>query len=114
MGITQYTMAAIASIPTVRATAAPKVAVRRTSVRAAASGLRTQFGSSTKAFAPLGVTAPKARGNLQVVAGVTKKPDLSDPVLRAKLAKGMAQRPPLHLPGCDLRYHRALHRPRGH
>jgi|ERR1719329_478160 cytochrome b6-f complex subunit 4 len=82
-------MAAIASIPTVRATAAPKVAVRRTSVRAAASGLRTQFGSSTKAFAPLGVTAPKARGNLQVVAGVTKKPDLSDPVLRAKLAKGM-------------------------
>ena len=47
-------MAAIASIPTVRATAAPKVAVRRTSVRAAASGLRTQFGSSTKAFAPLG------------------------------------------------------------
>merc|ERR1719440_101311 len=82
-------MAAIASIPTVRATAAPKVAVRRTSVRAAASGLRTQFGSSTKAFAPVGVSAPKARGNLQVVAGVTKKPDLSDPVLRAKLAKGM-------------------------
>ena len=35
------------------------------------------------------MTAPKARGNLQVVAGVTKKPDLSDPVLRAKLAKGM-------------------------
>jgi len=33
--------------------------------------------------------APKARGNLQVVASVTKKPDLSDPVLRAKLAKGM-------------------------
>ena len=33
------------------------------------------------------VNAPKARGNLQVVAGVTKKPDLSDPVLRAKLAK---------------------------
>lgn len=47
-------MAAIASIPTVRATAAPKVAVRRTSVRAASSGLRTQFGSSVKAFAPLG------------------------------------------------------------
>ena len=35
------------------------------------------------------VTAPKARGNLQVVAGVTKKPDLPDPVLRAKLAKGI-------------------------
>ena len=35
------------------------------------------------------MTTPKARGNLQVVAGVTKKPDLSDPVLRAKLAKGM-------------------------
>jgi hypothetical protein len=47
-------MAAICSVPTVRATAAPKVAVRRTSVRAAASGLRTQFGSSVKAFAPLG------------------------------------------------------------
>merc|ERR1719163_1395610 len=74
-------MAAICSVPTVRATAAPKVAVRRSNVRAAASGLRTQFGSSVKAFAPLGVTAPKA--------GVTKKPDLSDPVLRAKLAKGM-------------------------
>lgn len=47
-------MAAMLTVPTVRATAAPKVAVRRTSVRAAASGLRTQFGSSTKAFAPLG------------------------------------------------------------
>merc|ERR1719163_638203 len=82
-------MAAICSVPTVRATAAPKVAVRRSNVRAAASGLRTQFGSSVKAFAPLGVTAPKARGNLQIVASVTKKPDLSDPVLRAKLAKGM-------------------------
>ena len=35
------------------------------------------------------VTATKTRGNLQVVAGVTKKPDLSDPILRAKLAKGM-------------------------
>ena len=46
-------MAAIASIPTVRATAAPKVAVRRTSVRAAASGLRTQFGA-VKGFAPVG------------------------------------------------------------
>ena len=33
--------------------------------------------------------APKARGNAQIVASVTKKPDLSDPVLRAKLAKGM-------------------------
>jgi cytochrome b6-f complex subunit 4 len=35
------------------------------------------------------VNSPAARGSLQVVAGVTKKPDLSDPVLRAKLAKGM-------------------------
>jgi len=42
------------SVSTVRATAAPKVAVRRTSVRAQASGLRTQFGNSPKAFAPLG------------------------------------------------------------
>ena len=35
------------------------------------------------------MTTPKSRGSLQVVASVTKKPDLSDPVLRAKLAKGM-------------------------
>ena len=31
----------------------------------------------------------RSRGNLQVAASVVKKPDLSDPVLRAKLAKGM-------------------------
>lgn len=31
----------------------------------------------------------KARGSLQVMSSVVKKPDLSDPVLRAKLAKGM-------------------------
>merc|ERR1719199_2176163 len=82
-------MAAICSVPTVRATAAPKVAVRRSNVRAAASGLRTQFGSSVKAFAPVGVSAPKSRGALQVCNSVIKKPDLSDPKLRAKLAKGM-------------------------
>lgn len=46
-------MAAISCAPTVRATAAPKVAVRRTNVRAAASGLRTQFGA-VKGFAPVG------------------------------------------------------------
>ena len=30
-----------------------------------------------------------SRGNLQIAASVIKKPDLSDPILRAKLAKGM-------------------------
>jgi len=54
-------MAAICSVPTVRATAAPKVAVRRSNVRAAASGLRTQFGSSVKAFAPLGCVSGRSR-----------------------------------------------------
>merc|ERR1712205_14880 len=48
---------------------------------------RAQFGA-VRGFDPLRVS-PKARGNFQVVASVTKKPDLSDPVLRAKLAKGM-------------------------
>ena len=48
-----------------------------------------QFLGNTRVFAPLSVITPKTRGNLQIVAGVTKKPDLSDPVLRAKLAKGM-------------------------
>ena len=46
-------MAAISCAPTVRATAAPKVAVRRTNVRAAASGLCTQFGA-VKGFATVG------------------------------------------------------------
>ena len=46
-------MAAISCAPTVRATAAPKVAVRRTNVRAAATGIRTQFGA-VKGFAPVG------------------------------------------------------------
>ena len=45
-------MAAIASIPTVRATAAPKVAVRRTSVRAASASAPVRL--LRKAFAPLG------------------------------------------------------------
>merc|ERR1712216_1107259 len=48
---------------------------------------RAQFGA-VRGFDPLRVS-PKARGNFRVVASVTKKPDLSDPVLRAKLAKGM-------------------------
>jgi cytochrome b6-f complex subunit 4 len=49
--------------------------------------MRAQFGA-VKGFDPLRVS-PKTRGNCQIVASVTKKPDLSDPVLRAKLAKGM-------------------------
>ena len=47
------TMTAISCAPTVRATAAPKVAIRRTNVRAAATGIRTQFGA-VKGFAPVG------------------------------------------------------------
>ena len=35
------------------------------------------------------VRPQRSRGNLQVAASVIKKPDLSDPVFRAKLAKGM-------------------------
>jgi hypothetical protein len=46
-------MTAIPCAPTVRATAAPKVAIRRTNVRAAATGIRTQFGA-VKGFAPVG------------------------------------------------------------
>ena len=38
-------MAAISCAPTVRATAAPKVAIRRTNVRAAATGIRTRDAS---------------------------------------------------------------------
>ena len=47
------TMTAISCAPTVRATAAPKVAIRRSNVRAAATGIRTQFGA-VKGFAPVG------------------------------------------------------------
>merc|ERR1711906_42093 len=81
MGIASHTMAAI-SCSSVFAVA-PRAVVR------AKKTVRTQFAGATKAFAPLGVTTPKSRGSLQVVASVTKKPDLSDPVLRAKPAKGM-------------------------
>ena len=35
------------------------------------------------------VRPQRSRGSLQVAASVVKKPDLSDPVFRAKLAKGM-------------------------
>ena len=35
------------------------------------------------------INRPRARGSLVIMNAVTKKPDLSDPVLRAKLAKGM-------------------------
>merc|ERR1719353_1351825 len=81
-------MTAISCAPTVRATAAPKVAIRRTNVRAAATGIRTQFGA-VKGFAPVGIKSTKSSRSLVISHSVTKKPDLSDPVLRAKLAKGM-------------------------
>lgn len=84
--ITQYTMAAIASIPTVRATAAPKVAVRRTSVRAAASGLRTQFGSSTKAFAPLGYVSRRPNNH-----GEAREPRVVAFPMRARARRGDAR-----------------------
>merc|ERR1712205_178245 len=66
--------------------ARPRVVARARATRKSTAA-RAQFGA-VKGFDPLRVS-PKARGNFQVVASVTKKPDLSDPVLRAKLAKGM-------------------------
>lgn len=89
--ITKYTMAAIASIPTVRATAAPKVAVRRTSVRAAASGLRTQFGSSTKAFAPLGCVS--RRPNIHGVARESRERRFSMPVRARRATRARRELP---------------------
>ena len=79
-------MAAIASIPTVRATAAPKVAVRRTSMRAAASGLRTQFGSSTKAFAPLGYVSRRPNNH-----GEAREPRVVAFPMRARARRGDAR-----------------------
>merc|ERR1711906_98016 len=66
--------------------ARPRVVARARATQKSTAA-RAQFGA-VKGFDPLRVS-PKARGNFQVVASVTKKPDLSDPVLRAKLAKGM-------------------------
>jgi cytochrome b6/f complex subunit IV len=44
--------------------------------------------SASIPFAPLSIKSTKSR-SLVISNSVTKKPDLSDPVLRAKLAKGM-------------------------
>merc|ERR1711981_825389 len=55
-----------------------------------AKSVRTAKASVSNAlpFAPLSIKSTKSR-SLVISNSVTKKPDLSDPVLRAKLAKGM-------------------------
>merc|ERR1711981_1532813 len=55
-----------------------------------AKSVRTAKASVSNAlpFAPLSIKFAKSR-SLAISNSVTKKPDLSDPVLRAKLAKGM-------------------------
>jgi len=78
-------MAAINAVMPVRMCAANKA--RTTSVRSLASP--AAMAGKALRFNPLSVSSPKSRGSLQVCASVIKKPDLTDPVLRAKLAKGM-------------------------
>uniref|UniRef100_A0A7S0RHB8 Cytochrome b/b6 C-terminal region profile domain-containing protein n=1 Tax=Pyramimonas obovata TaxID=1411642 RepID=A0A7S0RHB8_9CHLO len=78
-------MAAIASAIPVRMVAASKA--RTTSVRSLASP--AAMGGKALRFNPLSVRPTVSRGALQVCNSVIKKPDLTDPVLRAKLAKGM-------------------------
>ncbi|CAL6354150.1 unnamed protein product [Bathycoccus prasinos] len=53
--------------------------------------VRTAKASVSNAlpFAPLSIKSTKSSRSLVISNSVTKKPDLSDPVLRAKLAKGM-------------------------
>jgi len=78
-------MAAIASAMPVRMAVAPKA---RATNAARALKATTVTGKALR-FAPLSTKPTVSRGALQVCNSVIKKPDLSDPVLRAKLAKGM-------------------------
>mmetsp|Transcript_39841 Transcript_39841/g.55340 ORF Transcript_39841/g.55340 Transcript_39841/m.55340 type:complete len:217 (-) Transcript_39841:163-813(-) len=78
-------MAAIAMTTPVRMTATPK-SVR---VNAARKFAATSVTGKALRFSPLSVKPTVSRGALQVCNSVIKKPDLTDPVLRAKLAKGM-------------------------
>jgi len=58
--------------------------------RTAAKAMRaTAMTGKALRFNPLSAKPTVARGALQVCNSVIKKPDLSDPKLRAKLAKGM-------------------------
>merc|ERR1712100_588641 len=83
MGLTRTrnpTMFAIQASSAAVATARPTFAK---SVRTAKASV-----SNALPFAPLSIKSTKSR-SLVISNSVTKKPDLSDPVLRAKLAKGM-------------------------
>jgi cytochrome b6-f complex subunit 4 len=63
------------------------VSVHRPSKRT--SKVLSQFGNTSQVFTSFRMTTSRVRRPLHVMASVVKKPDLSDPVLRAKLAKGM-------------------------
>mmetsp|Transcript_1401 Transcript_1401/g.2892 ORF Transcript_1401/g.2892 Transcript_1401/m.2892 type:complete len:217 (+) Transcript_1401:109-759(+) len=78
-------MAAVATSMPVRMVAASK-GVRTNSARAMKASSMTGKALS---FNPLSTKSVVSRGALQVCNSVIKKPDLTDPVLRAKLAKGM-------------------------
>merc|ERR1712100_970143 len=83
MGLTRTrnpTMFAIQASSAAVATARPTFAK---SVRTAKASV-----SNALPFAPLSIKSTKSR-SLVISNSVTKRPDLSDPVLRAKLAKGM-------------------------
>ena len=49
----------------------------------------SQFGNIPKVLTSIRLTTSRIHRPLHIMASVVKKPDLSDPVLRAKLAKGM-------------------------
>jgi len=49
----------------------------------------SQFGNIPKVFTSIRLKTSRIHRPLHIMASVVKKPDLSDPVLRAKLAKGM-------------------------
>merc|ERR1719253_1384025 len=73
------------------ATTRPVCAIRPVAVqRTAAKAMRaTAMTGKALRFNPLSAKPTVSRGALQVCNSVIKKPDLSDPKLRAKLAKGM-------------------------
>merc|ERR1712093_223297 len=74
------TMFAIQASSAAVATARPTFAKSERTAKASVS--------NALPFAPLSIKSTKSR-SLVISNSVTKKPDLSDPVLRAKLAKGM-------------------------
>lgn len=52
-------------------------------------GARKSYANGSLLTRAAVVNRTRARGNLLIMNSVIKKPDLSDPILRAKLAKGM-------------------------